>query len=164
MILCIGGTCVYYIHFLQSNIYTSEDDKCKSGFNTVLSANLIDIGSYYPVSHDLFLFVSLISICSSLSESVCSSISRRVAFSSEIWRAIYRALPEHWAWCCCCCSYLSLLETTPASVSVSLPLYLFPLLFLQLSVFWAHFLLMPSSLGFSQSSVIIFFLLLLALI
>lgn len=54
---------------------------------------------------------------------VCSgSISGRVAFSREIWRAIYSPLPEHQAWCCCCCccSYLSPLLTTPASVSPSL--------------------------------------------
>lgn len=61
---------------------------------------------------------------------VCSgSISGRVAFSREIWRAIYSPLPEHQAWCCCCCcccSYLSPLLTTPASVSPSL---FFPLLF-----------------------------------
>lgn len=52
---------------------------------------------------------------------VCSgSISGRVAFSREIWRAIYSPLPEHQAWCCCCCCYLSPLLPTPASVSPSL--------------------------------------------
>lgn len=86
-----------------------------------------------------------IHICLCLWISVCSSISRRVAFSREIWRAIYRSLPEHQAWCCCCCFYLSLLLTTPASVSLSLSpsLYVppsFPVLF----VFWAPFLVISS--------------------
>lgn len=104
----------------------------------------------------LFLFVGQVSISSSVSESVCSSTSRRVAFSREIWKAIYRSLPEHQAWCCCRCSYLSLLLTTPASVSLSLHLCLFPLLFL-FFVFWAPFLLMSSSPTVSQSSVSISF-------
>lgn len=72
-----------------------------------------------------------IHICSVSESLVCSSRSRRVAFSREIWRAIYRSLPEHHAWCCCCCSCLSLLLTTPASDSLTLSIFVishFPLL------------------------------------
>lgn len=64
---------------------------------------------------------------------LCSSTSDVVRFffffrSRVIWRAIYRAVAEHRAWCCCCCcsSYLSLPLTAPALVSPSL----FPLCFL----------------------------------
>lgn len=93
----------------------------------------------------LFICQPGIHICFCLWISVCSSISRRVAFSREIWRAIYRSLPEHQAWCCCCCFYLSLLLTTPASVSLALsPSLHVPSSFPVLFVFWAPFLVMSS--------------------
>lgn len=72
--------------------------------------------------------VSQISI-SSVCESLFAAASRRVAFSREIWRAIYRSLPEHQAWCCCCCFYLSLPLTTPASVSLCLSIFICSLSF-----------------------------------
>ena len=89
---------------------------------------------------------------------VCSSISIRVAFSREIWRAIYRSLPEHQAWCCCCCSYLSRLLTTPASVSLCLSIFIFSLFCPALLCFRSPLSLDVFSLAVFQSSVFISFL------
>ncbi len=124
----IGGSCFYCIYFLWSNIYTSQDGQCKSGLHAEFywsmqlkfAAIQLDLNSFCQPGIHIFFCLW---IC------VCSSISRRVAFSREIWRAIYRSLPEHQAWCCCCCSYLSLLLTIPASVSVRLHLYLLTFVF-----------------------------------
>lgn len=97
---------------------------------------VIDTSSCYLISLNAFFYLETcypyLPSAIHLWISLCSSISKRVAFSRVICRAIYRILPEHQAWCCCCCCLdLSPLLTTPA-VSVYLNLSLFSLLFLQL--------------------------------
>lgn len=105
-------------------------------------ADVIDKGNYYLRSHNLFLFVSLIAVSYCLWICVCSSISRRVAFSREIWRAIYRSLPEHQAWCCCCC-FVSLSSLNHSCFCLSIVMFLLSISSV-VSISWTSFLLMSS--------------------
>lgn len=92
----------------------------------------------------------------------CSALFFFFLFRSRvIWRAIYRAVAEHRAWCCCCCcccsSYLSLPLTAPALVSPSLfPLCFLPAVILFFFFFWAPLRLVSSSQVFPRFHVFFF--------